>query len=66
MCISICVVGLYLCLSLSLSLSLSHTHTHTHTFIHTAFGPSCINRVSVFEWDRKFKEGRESVRDDAR
>ena len=29
-----------------------------------AFGQSCMNRVSVFEWHKRFKEGRESVRDD--
>ena len=28
-----------------------------------AFGPSCMNRTSVFEWHKRFKEGRESVRD---
>ncbi len=30
------------------------------------FGPSCINRASVFESHKRFKEGRESVRDDER
>ena len=34
--------------------------------IQTAFRPSCINRASVFEWHKRFKEGRESVRDDKR
>ena len=28
------------------------------------FRPSCKNRSSVFEWHKRFKEGRESVRDD--
>ena len=32
----------------------------------TAFGASCMNRGSVFEWHKRFKEGRESVRDDER
>ena len=32
----------------------------------TAFQPSSMNRASVFEWQKKFKEGRESVRDDER
>ena len=32
--------------------------------LQTAFGPSCMNRASVFEWHKRFKEGRESVRDD--
>ena len=31
-----------------------------------AFGASCINRASVFEWNKKFKESRESVRYDER
>ena len=32
----------------------------------TAFRPSCINRASVFEWHKRLKGGRESVRDDER
>ena len=32
----------------------------------TAFGPSCMNRASVFEWHKRLKEGTESVRDDER
>ncbi len=34
--------------------------------LQTAFGPSCMNRASVFEWHKTFKEGRENVRDDER
>ena len=34
--------------------------------LQTDFGPSCMNRTSVFEWYEKFKEGWESVRDDER
>ena len=34
--------------------------------LQTAFGASCMNRASVFEWYKGFKEGRESVRDDER
>ena len=32
--------------------------------LQTAFGASCMNRASVFEWHKRFKEGRDSVRDD--
>ena len=32
--------------------------------LQTAFRPSCMNRASVFEWHKRFKEARESVRDD--
>ena len=38
----------------------------TYGMLQTAFGPSWMNRVSVFEWHKRFKEGRESVRDDER
>ena len=31
-----------------------------------AFGAFCMNRASVFEWHKRFKEARESVRDDER
>ena len=34
--------------------------------LQTAFGASYRNRASVFEWHKRFKEGRESVRDDER
>ena len=32
--------------------------------LQTAFWPYDMNRASVFEWHKRFKEGRESVRDD--
>ena len=38
--------------------------TETYGMLQTAFRPSCMNRTSVFEWHKRFKEGRESVRDD--
>ena len=34
--------------------------------LQTAFGASCMSRASVFEWHKKFKEERESVRDGER
>ncbi len=37
--------------------------TETYGMLHTAFGASCMNWASVFEWHKRFKEGRESVRD---
>ena len=40
--------------------------TETYGMLQTAFRPSCMNRASVFEWYKRFKEGRESVRDDER
>ena len=40
--------------------------TETYGMLQTAFWPSSINRASVFEWHKRFKEGTECVRDDER
>ena len=40
--------------------------TETYGMLQTAFGASCMNRAWVFEWHKRFNEGRESVRDDER
>ena len=40
--------------------------TEMYWMLQTAFGQSFMNRASVFEWHKRFKEGRESVRDDER
>ena len=40
--------------------------TETYGMLQTAFQPSCMNRASVFEWHKRFKAARESVKDDER
>jgi len=40
------------------------TVTETYGMLQTAYGPSCMNQASVFQWHKRFKKGRESVRDD--
>ena len=40
--------------------------TETYGMLQTSFQPSCMNRASVFEWHKRFEEGKESVRDDER
>ena len=40
--------------------------TETYGMLQTAFRPSCMNQVSVFEWHKRFTEDRESVSDDER
>ena len=40
--------------------------TESYGMLQTALRPSCMNRASVFEWHKRFKESRESVRDDER
>ena len=38
----------------------------TYGMLQTTFQHSCMNRASVFEWHKRFNDGRESVRDDER
>ena len=38
--------------------------TETYRILQTTFRPSCMNQASAFECHKRFKEGRESVRDD--
>ena len=40
--------------------------TETYGILQSAFQPSCMNRASVLGWHKRFKEGRESVRDNER
>ena len=40
--------------------------TEMYGMLQTAFGASRMNRARVFEWHKRFNEGRESVRDDER
>ena len=46
--------------------NLGKNTTETYGMLQTAFRPSCMNRASVFEWHKRFKEAREAVRDDER
>ena len=52
--------------AIKLRFKLGKKATETYGKLQTAFWASCINRASVFEWHKRFKEGRESLRDDER
>ena len=52
--------------AIKLCFKLGKNATETYGMPQTAFWPSCMNQASVFEWHKRFKEGRESVRDDER
>ena len=52
--------------AIKLCFKLGKNATETYGMLQTAFGTSCMNRASVFEWHKRFKECRESVRDDER
>ena len=52
--------------AIKLCFKLGKNATETYGMLQTAFGASCMNRASVFEWQKSFKKARESVRDDER
>ena len=52
--------------AIKLCFKLGKNATVTYGMLQTAFRPSCMNRASVFEWHKRFKEGRQSMRDDER
>ena len=52
--------------AIKLCFKLGKNATETYGMLQTAFRPFCKIRASVFGWHKRFKEGRESVRDDVR
>ena len=50
--------------AIKLSFKLGKNATETCGMLQIAFGASCMNRISVFEWHKRSKEARKSVRDD--
>ena len=52
--------------AMKLCFQLGKKATETHGMRQTAFWASCMNRASVFEWRKRFKESKESGRDDER
>ena len=48
--------------AIKLCFKLGKNATETYGMLQTAFQPSCMNWASVFEWQKRFKEGRKSVR----
>ena len=43
--------------AIKLCFKLGKNATETYGMLQTAFWPSCMNRASVFEWQKRFKEG---------
>jgi transposase len=45
---------------------LGKTPTETYEILQTAYGDEAVSRNSVFEWFKRFKDGREDLQDDPR
>ena len=44
--------------AIKISFKLGKYATETYGMLQTAFGASCMNQASVFEWLKRFKEGK--------
>jgi [histone H3]-lysine36 N-dimethyltransferase SETMAR len=47
-------------------LKLGKTATECHETLKTVYGSDCLSRTQIFEWYKRFKDGRESFEDDER
>ena len=52
--------------AIKLCFKLGKNASETYGRLQTDLEASFLNRASVFEWHKRFKEGRESVKDDER
>ena len=52
------------CYTIKFCFKLGKNATEMYGMLHIAFRPSWMNQASVFEWHKRFKEDRESMRDD--
>jgi hypothetical protein len=52
--------------SIKFCVKLGKTPTETYEILQTVYGDEALNRNSVFEWFKQFKDGREDLQDDPR
>ncbi|GFV37897.1 protein GVQW3 [Trichonephila clavipes] len=45
---------------------LGKTATETYNLLKEVYGSECLSRARVFEWSKRFKDGRQDVEDDSR
>ena len=52
------------CYAIKFCFKIGKNASETYGMLQTALRLSCMDRVSVFEWHKRFKQRRDSVRDD--
>lgn len=53
-------------ISIKFCVKLDKSASETHHLLKEAYGDEVMSRARIFDWHKRFKEGREDVRDDAR
>jgi hypothetical protein len=54
------------CINIKFCANLGKSANETLEILRVAYGDNALKKVSVSEWHNRFKEGRESVKDDER
>ena len=52
------------CVNVKFCLKLGKSTTETYDLLKKVYGDECLSRTQVFEWFKRFKEGREEIGDD--
>ena len=52
------------CVNVKFCVKLGKSATETYDLLKEVYGDKCLSRTRVFEWFKRFKGGREEVRDD--
>jgi len=52
------------CVNVKFCVKLEKSDTETYDLLKKVYGVDCLSRTQVFEWFKRFKEGREEIRDD--
>ncbi|XP_006882927.1 PREDICTED: putative uncharacterized protein FLJ37770-like [Elephantulus edwardii] len=53
-------------ISIKFCVKLNKSASETHHLLKEAYGHEVMSRARIFDWHKRFKEGREDIRDDAR
>ncbi|XP_069409926.1 protein GVQW3 isoform X1 [Ovis canadensis] len=53
-------------ISIKFCVKLNKSASETHHLLKEAYGDEVMSRARVFDWHKRFKKGREDIRDDAR
>ena len=52
------------CVNVKFCVKLGKSATETYDLLKEVYGDKCLSRTRVFEWFKRFKGGREEIRDD--
>jgi len=57
-------INLEQCINVKFCVKLGNSATETYDLLKNVYSDECLSRTQVFEWFKRFKEGREEIGDD--